>query len=76
MQINWYNLFNSDFITTYECCNNSDHKIQELSSNYFLRLTVRDDHGCLIQSLEESLEDLFKETIMERNCYDCGEDRR
>ena len=36
MQINWYNLFNSDFITTYECCYNSNLKSQDLSSHYIL----------------------------------------
>ena len=30
MQTNWYNLFNCNFITTYECCNNSNHKSQNI----------------------------------------------
>ena len=76
MQTNWYNLFNCNFITTYECCNNSNHKSQNISSNNILRLTVRDDAGGLIESLIESLEDLFKETIMDKNCDDCGKETR
>ena len=36
MQTNWYNLFNCNFIITYECCNNSDHKSQDITSNIIL----------------------------------------
>ena len=37
---------------------------------------MRNDHGNLIRSLEESLKDLFKETILERICNECGKNRR
>ena len=36
MQTNWYNLFNCNFIITYECCNNSDHKSQDITSDIIL----------------------------------------
>ena len=39
MQTNWYNLFNWDYIITYECCNNSDHKSKDITSNIIFTTT-------------------------------------
>ncbi len=76
MQTNWYNLFNWDSIITYECCNNSDHKSKDITSNIILRLPVRDDDGRAIPTLNHSVDQLFKERIIHMNCEVCGDNTR
>ena len=36
MQTNWYNLFNFNSTITYECCNNSVHKSEDITSDIIL----------------------------------------
>ena len=76
MQTNWDNLFTCNFIITYECCNNSNHKSQDITSDIILRLQVRDDAGRDITSLNQSVDHLFKETIIHKNCDVCSENTR
>ena len=77
MQTNWYNLFNFNSIITYECCNNSVHKSEVITEpEPILRLPVKDDDGRAIKTLNDSVDELFKERIIHKNCEVCGDNTR
>ncbi len=76
MQTNWYNLFNFNYTITHECCNNSDHRSKDITSNIILRLPVRDDDGRAIPTLNHSVDQLFKKRIIHKNCEVCGDNTR
>ena len=75
MQTNWYNLFKWNSTITYECCDNSDHKSQQMTTNRILRLPVMDDDRKPITSLNDSVDKLFKEELIERDCENCNSKR-
>ena len=66
MRTNWYNMFNFQVTNTYECCTNSEHKSQNITSDIILQLPVRDDAGRAITSLNHSVDHLFKKTIIHK----------
>ena len=65
-----------NFIVTYKCCNKSDHKSQDITSNIILQLPVRDGAGRTITSLNHRGVHLFMETIIHKYCDMCGKNTR
>ena len=56
MQTNWYNLFNWNSTITFECCVDSDHKSEDITTNVILRLPLWDDDGRAITTLNDSVD--------------------
>ena len=75
MQTNWCNLFNWNSTITFQCCDNTDHKSEEITTNIILRLPVRDDDGEHITTLNDSVDKLFKDQIIVQDCEQCNSKR-
>ena len=77
MQTNWCNLFNWNSTITFQCCADSDHKSEDITTNVILRLLLCDDDGRAITALNDSVDQLFNySTIIHKNCEECGDNTR